>query len=288
MSASSFASAQGVWTHDFTVSTYGNSASQYSPAIPFQINSTMAPADHAAKHSGHGMEHAGDLDARAAILFSEPGANGAFNIVNTASTYTFNPGVATTTMKMGWSPKPGGGIGNGTSAGNQLFQMGFVNSLNGLMGVNGKSIYLSGLEISANGTTDVTNLKLNVADTTGVLGSFNGGSTVSFNAADYHIFEFGITPTPTGQLNVSLNMRTMQAVGSTDVYNQVQFTNFGSLTVANNLQSKSDVYSPALGFNLADSTQVSYSGANFDTVPEPSSALLLLSSSFLLALRRRR
>ncbi len=101
-----------------------------------------------------------------------------------------------------------------------------------------------------------------------------------------------MTPLVTGMMNVTLSVDTYDHVGPGAAdYSQTGTTNYGGMSVANNVGSKRAVFSPALGISLVDSTKVSVSGANFDTlgvIPEPSSAMLLFSSSLMLVLRRRR
>ncbi|MCP5536609.1 MAG: PEP-CTERM sorting domain-containing protein [Akkermansiaceae bacterium] len=256
---------------------------------PWVVSSNTASGD-AKITDGHGIGHAGDPNGIGAVSFMDQGIDASVNIIHTANSYSLAAGTATTTMIMGWSAHPHTDLlDDGYSAGNEIFQIGLLSSSTGLMGVAGaESFYLAGIEESASLATNQTNVVLSMADTNGVLGSFNGGTPITFDSKDYHVFKLGMTPDLAGNVNVTLEMDLFISSGIYGTFTYGGNTNLGTISVANNVAKVGNMF-PALGFKLEDSSKVSITGASFDTapVPEPSSALLLFASSLLLIKRRR-
>jgi len=285
------ASAQGSWTYDFKKAD--------TNSTPW-ISNNNAVVWQGKMIERFGILHAGDPYMVSGLRRINQGVNASIDMVDTSSSYSLSSTTAPTVMTMGWSARPHRGlVDDGFDAGNEIFQIGLVDSTASLMGVDtNRAFYLAGIEVAAAQSTGVTNVRLSMMDNlNGVLGSFNAGTTYAFTAEDYYIFKMTMTPGSLGRYDVSLEMDILEAVpggySTMGDYTPGAHVDFGTISVKSEdmanlyVSNANAMLNPALGLKFVDATKVSISGASFDTVPEPSSAFLLSLSSLLLFRRKR-
>jgi hypothetical protein len=292
------ASAQSTWTYDFA---NVNDPAVYIPPPAYSTadwTNNRSPGGPSylggfTEMSGarlHGFIDSTDPNGWALAIAARPGENGSSTGVYKSNSYDLAAGL---TMIMGWCPNPGNLVDDGFYADNEIMQMGLVGSTTSILGID-PSLFLSIVENTASNAADITNSFLAVRTEGGILDYFNGGNTYAFDADKYYMFEidFALVGGDPGTVSMGLTMDIYdQTFPNSHEYILASTVDFGSIKVANSLAGDASLY-PALGITLRDANVVSISGANFDTmaaIPEPGSmALLLISATAALAVRRRR
>ncbi|MCP5536607.1 MAG: hypothetical protein H7A51_10305 [Akkermansiaceae bacterium] len=226
-----------------------------------------------------------------------------------SGSYSLEKGVLTYTMA--WNVNGGKGFADNGSAGspaNQIFQMGLFNgtptntwfgkSLSNVSG--GDSLYLAGVEVSANPVTQTGSLNLGVFDEEGNqladFGSMNYTAVSNPGGGEgVHFFNFrqDYTFLNKTQLTLSLWMDEYVVNAGAGTTTYVGQTSFGTQTITHGLSS-TEALTPGLGISVKDYANVSITAANYDggveliVVPEPGILTMLLAGVLpALGFRRR-
>lgn len=235
-------------------------------------------------------------DQNVAVVGAKYYNAGSYHLEKSALTYT-----------MAWNVNGGKGFVDTGSAGspaNQIFQMGLFNgtptntwfgkSLSNVSGAD--SLYLAGVEVSANPISQTGSLNLGVFDEAGnQLADFGNLNYTAVDASGVHHFNFrqDYTFLNSTQLTLSLWMDEyiVDAGGGTTTF--VGQTSYGTKTITHGLSS-TEALTPGLGISVKDFANVSITSANYDggveviVVPEPSMITLLFASLLpMLGFRKR-
>ena len=228
---------------------------------------------------------------------------GAQNVNVTGAKYfnggSFDVNKSSLNYTMSWNPNGQKGLQDtGSSAGNQIFQIGVFSSAptvgSSQFGTNlGSSVaghdsfYLAGVELSGSGITQMGSLDLKYFDENSVeLANFGTLNYTAVDVAGTHLFNFrqDLVDLGRGGFQVTLTMDEYVVNPSAGTTTYIGQTSFGTQSFTHGLNSLSTL-TPGLGFRVQDFAAVSVTAANYDgavpvNVPEPSGAhVALLSSS---------
>ena len=211
---------------------------------------------------------------------------------------------------MSWNPNGFKGLVDNVAAGkspeNQIMQIGLFSATPGrnnsrfgtdvvTSAAGQDSIYLAGVELSSNSSTQQGSLSLRYYDEAGsLLANFGTLNYTAVEATGAHLFNFrqDFVDLNNGDLQITLTMDEYIVNPGTNSTTLVGQTSFGTQNVTHNLNSLTTI-TPGLGIRVHDFANTGITAANYDggvpvVVPEPSSIMLTMLGSLGFILRRRR